>query len=128
MPALDDLIFSRYQPTNWAKLANETLQGLFGTRYRSDAIKTTKVRAPEMRDSGLPFAALIHTNNPDSGPYGGTSFVLFPIPDGPAMIALGVGTQGLSPEEEVLGRPGHARNAAAVTRWLNRLQHGPVVA
>ena len=49
------------------------------------------------------FAALIHPSNPDSGPYAGMSFVIFPVPDGPSLIAMGVGTQGLSPDEEILG-------------------------
>lgn len=73
-----------------------------------------------MGDAGVPFAALIAPDNPNSGPYGGMSFVLFPVEDAPAMIALVVGTQGLSPDEETLGRPGHARKARAVAQWLNR--------
>ncbi|MCI0446644.1 hypothetical protein L0152_26000, partial [bacterium] len=56
----------------------------------------------------VPFAALIHPQNPNSGPYGGMSFVIFPAKDAPCLIAMGVGTKGLSPDEDVLGRPGHA--------------------
>ena len=33
---------------------------------------------------------------------------------------MGVGTQGLSPDEAILGRPGHARKAQAICSWLNR--------
>ena len=74
-------------------------------------------------DSGVPFAAYIHPSNPPSGPYGGLSFVIFPVPDAPCLVALVVGTQGLSPDEAILGRPGHARKAQAICSWLNR-EHG----
>ena len=38
-------------------------------------------RVPEFKgDVGVPFGALIHPSNPDSGPYGGMSFVVFPAP------------------------------------------------
>jgi len=47
------------------------------------------------------------------------SFVIFPVEDGPAMIAMGVGTQGLSPDENIIGKPGHSRKMNAIVRWLN---------
>ncbi|MEW5784403.1 MAG: hypothetical protein AB1767_04870 [Bacillota bacterium] len=79
------------------------------------------LRAPEFRsDSGVPFTSLIHPSNPDSGPYGGMSFVTFPVEGRPALVSMVVGTQGLSPDEEVLGRPGHGRKAAAICSWLNK--------
>ncbi len=71
-------------------------------------------------ESGVPFAAYIHPSNPPSGPYSGLSFAIFPVPDKPALIGLIVGTQGLSPDEAILGRPGHARKALAISSWLNR--------
>jgi 5-methylcytosine-specific restriction protein B len=81
-----------------------------------------KVRAPK---ADPPFAALIHPSNPDSGAYGGMSFVIFPqeVDDGdgfqPALFGLGLGTRGLNPDERILARPGHARHAQAITEWLN---------
>ena len=30
-----------------------------------------------------------------------------------------IGTQGLSPDEEILGRPGHGRKIKAICSWLN---------
>ena len=74
-------------------------------------------------DSGVPFAAYVHPSNPPSGPYSGLSFVIFPVPEQPALIGLVVGTQGLSPDEAILGRPGHARKAQAICSWLNET-HG----
>jgi 5-methylcytosine-specific restriction protein B len=75
---------------------------------------------PEFKgDTGVPFGALIHPSNPDSGPYGGMSFVVFPMPDVPCLVGLVVGTQGLSPDEEILARPGHARKVGAICSWLN---------
>jgi 5-methylcytosine-specific restriction protein B len=70
----------------------------------------------------VPYAALIHPSNPDSGAYGGMSFVVFPHPEGsvPALFGLVLGTQGLSPDETILARPGHSRRARALCTWLNR--------
>jgi 5-methylcytosine-specific restriction protein B len=70
-------------------------------------------------DSGVPFAAYIHPSNPNSGPYSGLSFVLFPVESKPALLGLVVGTQGLSPDEAILGRPGHSRKTQAICKWLN---------
>ena len=47
------------------------------------------------------------------------SFVLFPAEDAPPMIAMVVGTQGLSPDEHIIGKPGHSRKMNAITKWLN---------
>jgi 5-methylcytosine-specific restriction protein B len=48
------------------------------------------------------------------------SFVIFPAEGEPGLLGLVVGTQGLAPDEAVLGRPGHARKARAICSWLNR--------
>ncbi|MDO8943665.1 MAG: AAA family ATPase, partial [Desulfobacterales bacterium] len=103
----------------------EALKALFGAdtgRYPAAAERCVKLRAPEMKggdDSGVPFAAYIHPNNPDSGPYAGMSFVIFPVPEGPCLVLMVIGTQGLSPDETILGRPGHARRLQAICGWLN---------
>lgn len=57
-------------------------------------------------DAGIPYAAYTHPANPDSGAYGGMSFVVCPVEDGPCLIGMVVGTKGLSPDEAILGRPG----------------------
>ncbi len=110
--------------TAWADRNKEAFQTLFGTpdgRYKKTAEKTWAVRAPEMSaDSGVPFAAYIHADNPRSGPYSGMSLALFPIPGEPCLVSLIVGTQGLAPDEAILGKPGHARKAQAICAWLNR--------
>ena len=112
------------------KQAFETLFGSPGGRYPRAAEKAVTVRAPGMSsDTGVPFAAYIHPSNPPSGPYSGLSFVIFPVPDQPCLIGMVVGTQGLSPDEAILGRPGHARKAQAICSWLNRdFGHGSFVA
>jgi 5-methylcytosine-specific restriction enzyme B len=51
------------------------------------------------------------------------SFVVFPVSDAPCLVGLGVGTQGLSPDEDILARPGHARKVGAISAWLNH-RHG----
>lgn len=127
MPAclkpLVDIVHSN-TAENWKSRNQEALEALFGApggRYRKEAQGSVTLRAPESRgDSGVPFAAYIHPSNPASGPYGGMSFVIFPVDGSPCLVSLVVGTQGLSPDEAILGRPGHARKAQAICGWLNK--------
>jgi 5-methylcytosine-specific restriction protein B len=109
---------------SWAERNKAAFDVLFGSpdgRYPKQAAKGLTLRAPEMSsDTGVPFAAYIHPSNPPSGPYSGLSFVIFPVPDRPCLIGLVVGTQGLTPDEGILGRPGHARKAQAICSWLTR--------
>ena len=115
-----------HSPTQdaWSERNKAAFEALFGSpegRYPKQAAKAVTLRAPGMSaDSGVPFAAYIHPSNPSSGPYSGLSFVIFPVPDAPSLVGLVVGTQGLSPDEAILGRPGHARKAQAISSWLNR--------
>ena len=91
-----------------------------GRRYPKSAATTVTVRSPKLiPPKQIPFLALIHPNNASSGAYGGMSLVIIPATEGPCLISLIVGTQGLSPDEQVLGRPGHARKASAICAWLN---------
>ena len=120
---LVEIIHSSTQ-NSWSQRNKAAFDALFGSpegRYPKPAAKAVAVRAPEMSpDSGVPFAAYIHPSNPPSGPYSGLSFVIFPVPDEPCLVGLVIGTQGLSPDEAILGRPGHARKAQAICSWLNR--------
>lgn len=74
----------------------------------------------DTKEGALPYAALIAPDQDRSGPYGGMSFVMFPGSERgePALLAMVVGTLGLAPDELILGRPGHSRKLAAITRWL----------
>lgn len=99
-------------------------------RYPKKGADTVAIRSPNIRpDSGVPFTALIHPSNPESGAYGGMSFVIFPTENNPALIAMGIGTQGLSPDESILGRPGHGRKVQAICAFLNKeYGHGDLIA
>jgi 5-methylcytosine-specific restriction protein B len=123
LDALVELIHAN-EYSNWAERNKTAFEALFGSpagRYPKAADKTMTLRAPEMSpESGVPFAAYIHPSNAKSGPYSGFSFVIFPVSDSPCLIGLIVGTQGLSPDEAILGRPGHARKTQAICSWLNR--------
>ena len=95
-----------------------------GERYPKRAFDSISIRSPKLSiDGQVPFTALIHPSNPESGAYGGMSFVIFPLKDRPALISMGIGTQGLSPDENILGRPGHGRKVQAICSWINR-QYG----
>jgi 5-methylcytosine-specific restriction protein B len=49
------------------------------------------------------------------------SFVIFPVEGKQSLIALGVGTQGIAPDEMILAKPGHSRKVQAICTWLNKL-------
>lgn len=106
----------------WTERNEAALDGLFGggARFAAKAKKSIALRAPLMKsDSGVSYAAYTHPENPTSGAYGGLSFVMFPVPEQPCLIGLVVGTGGLDPDHNILGRPGHARKAQAICAWLN---------
>jgi 5-methylcytosine-specific restriction protein B len=127
MKQLIEIIHSYGQQENWSERTQDAFNELFGAsggRYPSRANKVISLRNPEFHGStGVPFAALIHPSNSTTGAYGGMSFVIFPVPDAPCLIGMVVGTQGLSPDEGVLGRPGHSRKVSAICAWLNK-KHG----
>lgn len=122
MEKLLDLIHAG-QLSNWTQRCSDAFSDLFGSeggRYPARAEQSVTLRAPEFRSSsGVPFAALIDPSNPDSGAYGGMSFVIFPMEGRPALLSMVIGTQGLSPDEDVLARPGHGRKVSAICKWLN---------
>jgi len=132
MNKLINLIYSQ-SSQNWNQRCTEAFNEIYDSvagRYPEKAKKEAKLRAPDFSgEGGVPFAALIHPANPDSGPYGGMCFVIFPVETGPCLVAMGIGTQGLSPDEEILGRPGHSRKVKAICNWINnRCGHGDMVA
>ncbi|MCX6603951.1 MAG: AAA family ATPase [Acidobacteria bacterium] len=113
----------------WQEVNTEWYAGLFGApsgRYPKTAENQVQLRSPQMADDkGISYAAIIHRENPTKGRYRGTSLVIFPSsPTGPCLLGLVVGTDGLSPDEAILGRPGHARKAQAIARWLNKRYGG----
>ncbi len=127
---LVDFLFEP-QLDRWTETHKELFQSLFGQPeglFPATAARTFKLRAPTIAE-GATYAAYIHPQNPDSGAYGGMSLVFFP-PDstsekgGPCLVTFTLGTQGLSPDEDILSRPGHARKVQAICDWLNRRQPG----
>jgi len=134
MPSPFDLLLDIIHSTavdTWNEKNKKALAALFGTRYPKRAEQSVALRAPDMRgnEAGVAYAAYIHPSNPDQGAYGGMSFAIFPVEGGPALVTMVVGTQGLAPDETILGRPGHARKIQAICGWLNqRFGHGVQVA
>jgi 5-methylcytosine-specific restriction protein B len=106
---------------SWKERNELALAGLFGSRYAKRAERAVTLRAPDMRgsDSNVPYAAYIHPSNADAGAYGGMSFVIFPVEGESCLVAMVIGTQGLAPDEAILGRPGHSRKMQAISTWLN---------
>jgi len=129
---VQNLLDLAYTPrSNWESLARIAFSEDLRARYPNVHDLTDKknderrfqlrVNA-EAKESAVPYAALIAPDQELSGGYGGMSFVMFP-PDrddgGPALIGMVVGTNGLAPDEGILGRPGHGRKCAAIAGWLN---------
>ena len=119
--SLIDIVYN--PPENWTDENVNAYNELFGAqggRYHANAKDCFKVRAPNGTDENfVKYAAYINPNNPNSGPYGGTSFVIFPSDKNPCLIGLGVGTQGLTPDELILSKPGHARKVNAICNYVN---------
>jgi 5-methylcytosine-specific restriction enzyme B len=101
-----DVIHSKTMES-WKERNEKALAALFGSRYSKRAEKSVKLRAPDMlgSDTGVPYAAYIHPSNPDAGAYGGMCFVVFPVGGEPCLIGMGIGTQGLAPDEASLVGP-----------------------
>src|SRR5687768_16255927 len=76
------------------------IEALFGERYQRRNFAPTMMRdayAVASEGDGVPYAGIIHPDNPPSGPYGGTSVVWFPTTDAGSLIDFGIGTRGLAP-------------------------------
>lgn len=129
MGAIDDLtaIVANGLPdgTDRESLAQRTaaaLEALFGERYQVRSAKSQRVVFMPGTDN-VSFAGFVHQDSPTSGAYGGMSLIWFPGQDTEACAASSLltfvcGTKGLSPDEQILGRPGHARHLRALRRYL----------
>ena len=111
---------SKPHSNDWHNAAESFLNETIRSRYGARALAALSVRSPLIQPEKAPFAALLHKDSPTSGGYGGTSFVIFPSTEG-SFFSLGVGTQGLAPDEDILSRPGHARFCRAFASWANSL-------
>jgi hypothetical protein len=82
---------------DWTNHNEAAFASLFGTsvgRYSKACEKVVALRAPKSDpESSVPFSAIIHHENPTSGPYHGLSFVIFPAENGPCLLGL-VGRKG----------------------------------
>lgn len=104
------------------KQSREVLEELFGERYHARSPHSIRTALMPSDDDNS-FAGLVHHDSPNSGAYGGTSLIWFPTTgeaERPAssLLTFVCGTKGLSPDEHILGRPGHARHLRALRRYL----------
>ncbi len=108
----------------------KAIEALFGQRYAARSAHGTRVALMPTEDA-VSFAGLVHEDSPTSGVYGGMSLIWFPVAadDGaPAssLITFVCGTRGLAPDEQIMGRPGHARHLQALRRYLGKEAGVPV--
>jgi len=119
--SIAEFLRSGWNPT-WHQGAENFLSDLIEARFGKTGLAGVSLRCPGFsKPEDVAFAAILHKDSPTSGGYGGTSLVVFPSESGPSLVALGVGTQGLSPDESILTRPGHARFGRALAAWLRTL-------
>ena len=129
--AIDDLVSIVHGNSPWPSSKDDAdskfFDALFGSpsgRYPANARSAVTLRAPQMSpENNVVYAAYIHPLNPNVGPYAGMSIAIFPAPGRPCLLTFVVGTNGISPDDAILGRPGHARNVKALCTWLNQ-KHG----
>ncbi len=127
MQELIDICQESFNAEEWPGKTEQAFENLFGSdggRYPLKAKKEIQFRTPKIDADKVPFSAIIHESNPSSGGYGGMSFVILPVEEGPPMIAMVMGTQGLSPDEHIVGKPGHSRKMNAIVELLNRNYSG----
>ena len=117
MAQIAEFLAKPYSPT-WHEETQSFLKELLLERYGANGLKAVSLRVPMLSLEKAPFAAILHKDSPASGGYGGTSFVIFPSEQG-AFFSLGIGTQGLAPDEDILSSPGHARFCRAFSTWVN---------
>ncbi len=118
---------SRAQATERTKAA---IDEIFGERYPVKSPYNKRVVLTPTDDQ-VQFAGLLHQDSPNSGVYGGMSLIWFPVSgqgDEPptSLLTLVCGTRGLSPDEHILGRPGHVRHLRALQRHLKQTTNAVV--
>ena len=107
----------------WCELAHKVFSGFLssGSRYNKVNDDEVKVRvSSSKKPDSLLWAAYLNPANIDGGAYGGTSVVVFASKTGPSLLTFCVGTQGLAPDEKILGNPGHIRKLSAICEYLNK--------
>ncbi len=80
-----------FEAEKWPVETEQAFENLFGNdggRYPLSAQKEIQFWTPKIDADKVPFSAIIHESNPSSGGYGGMSFVIFPVEEGPPMIAM----------------------------------------
>lgn len=110
----------------WHEAAGKFWDELLTQRYGQRGRGAVAIRAPRILEiEKAPYTAVLHQDSPNSGGYGGTSFVVFPSSTG-SCFGLVVGTQGLAPDEDILTRPGHARRCRAYSKWVHAESKGTI--
>ncbi len=116
---VQEMVSGRASPLMGDKEAARTLLNeVYSERYHSadhhQRAYQIRVNLQAKADSAS-YAGWITSNNPETGPYSGTSFVWFPG-DGGSVAVLVIGTDGFGNDVSILSRPGHARRLKALSR------------
>jgi 5-methylcytosine-specific restriction enzyme B len=123
MTAFDELINGMAQGRSWDQMGDTAAVRKLMDRVYNERCHSAKhfrdsyqVRVNlQKKDDSASYAGWITSENPDSGPYQGTSFVWFPGEQG-SVVVLVIGTDGFGADAHILGRPGHRRRLRALSR------------
>lgn len=123
MTAFDDLVCGLVQGRKWSLMGeSDTVSELLERVYEERCHKAHYHKGAyqlrinlQKKESAASYAGWITAENPTSGPYQGTSLVWFPGEEG-SVVVLVIGTDGFGTDAHILGRPGHRRRLAALSR------------
>lgn len=129
MTAFDELITGMAAGRAWDQMGDAAETRALMDRVYNERFHSAKhfkegyqVRVNlQKKDDSASYAGWITSENPQSGPYQGTSFVWFPG-EGGSVAVLVIGTDGFGADAHILGRPGHRRRLKA----LSRLHRGAI--
>ncbi|WP_158621427.1 McrB family protein [Corallococcus aberystwythensis] len=121
--AFDSLLAGMIAGRSWEQMGDtesvrQLLRSVYEERYHKAEHHQSRYQVRvnlQKKDEAASYAGFITAENPNSGPYQGTSFVWMPGKDG-SIAVLVIGTDGFGADTDILGRPGHARRLRALAR------------
>ncbi|MBI3726264.1 AAA family ATPase [bacterium] len=122
-PAFEELLGGMVAGREWDAMeasarVRKLLDAVYEERFHSAEHEKSRYQVRvnlQKKEDAASYAGWITAENPETGPYQGTSFVWFPGKEG-SVAVLVIGTDGFGADTHILGRPGHGRRLRALAR------------